>query len=112
MPRGDGSGPMGMGPMTGRAAGICAGYAVPDYVNPVSGCGFGFGRGFGLGRGMGFRHGGGFGLMRWGMNPIASQVQKPDPELEKQTLKNYAKGLETELKSTKKRLSEIEKSNK
>lgn len=50
--------------------------------------------------------------MRWGMNPIASQAQKPDPELEKQTLKNYAKGLETELKSTKKRLSEIEKSNK
>ncbi|MGI6097596.1 MAG: DUF5320 domain-containing protein, partial [Dethiobacteria bacterium] len=27
MPRGDGSGPAGMGPMTGRAAGYCAGYA-------------------------------------------------------------------------------------
>ena len=26
MPRGDGTGPMGMGPMTGRAAGFCAGY--------------------------------------------------------------------------------------
>ena len=26
MPGGDGTGPMGMGPMTGRAAGFCAGY--------------------------------------------------------------------------------------
>lgn len=34
MPRGDGTGPMGMGPMTGRGAGTCAGY----------GCGYG--RGF------------------------------------------------------------------
>jgi hypothetical protein len=27
MPRGDGTGPMGMGPMTGRCAGYCLGYA-------------------------------------------------------------------------------------
>jgi len=26
MPRGDGTGPWGLGPMTGRAAGYCAGY--------------------------------------------------------------------------------------
>jgi len=26
MPRGDGTGPMGLGPMTGTAAGFCAGY--------------------------------------------------------------------------------------
>lgn len=26
MPAGDGTGPMGLGPMTGRAAGYCAGY--------------------------------------------------------------------------------------
>jgi len=35
MPGGDGTGPMGMGPMTGRAAGFCAGYGVPGYMNPV-----------------------------------------------------------------------------
>ncbi len=35
MPRGDGTGPAGMGPMTGRAAGFCAGYPVPGYMNPV-----------------------------------------------------------------------------
>jgi len=37
MPLGDGTGPAGMGPMTGRAAGFCAGYPVPGYMNPVTG---------------------------------------------------------------------------
>jgi hypothetical protein len=47
MPRGDGTGPMGMGPMTGRGAGFCTGFAAPGYVNPVGyGCGLGGGRGF------------------------------------------------------------------
>ena len=58
MPRGDGSGPAGMGPMTGRGAGYCGGYAVPGYANPVQGFGRGFGGGFGGGRG---GRGGGFG---------------------------------------------------
>jgi len=34
MPLGDGTGPLGLGPMTGRAAGFCAGYPVPGYMNP------------------------------------------------------------------------------
>ena len=37
MPLGNGTGPAGMGPMTGRAAGFCAGYPVPGYMNPVAG---------------------------------------------------------------------------
>ena len=37
MPRGDGTGPMGLGPMTGRAAGYCAGYPVPGFMNPYGG---------------------------------------------------------------------------
>lgn len=49
MPAGDGTGPAGAGPMTGRGAGYCAGYPVPGYMNP--GAGFGWGRGFGRGRG-------------------------------------------------------------
>ncbi len=53
MPRGDGTGPGGMGPMTGRAAGFCAGYSVPGYMNPVGGRGY-WGRGRGGGRG--WRH--------------------------------------------------------
>jgi len=39
MPAGDGTGPLGFGPMTGRAAGYCAGYPVPGYMNPVRGRG-------------------------------------------------------------------------
>ena len=37
MPRGDRTGPAGMGPMTGRAAGYCAGYSTPGYMNPYGG---------------------------------------------------------------------------
>jgi len=52
MPAGDGTGPMGLGPMTGRAAGYCAGFGVPGYMNPIPGWGFWrWGRGRGGGRG-------------------------------------------------------------
>ena len=48
MPFGDGTGPRGMGPMTGRRAGYCAGFAVPGFANPAGGrLGLGFGRGWG-----------------------------------------------------------------
>ncbi len=92
MPLGDGTGPAGMGPMTGRAAGFCAGYPVPGYMNPVVGrAGFygagapvvgpysaGYGmpyggrvnswlrRGFGFGFGRGFGRGRGWGRGRGG----------------------------------------------
>jgi hypothetical protein len=33
MPGGDRTGPNGLGPMTGRRAGYCAGYPVPGYMN-------------------------------------------------------------------------------
>lgn len=45
MPRGDRTGPLGYGPMTGRGAGYCAGYGTPGYANP----GYSRGRGFGGG---------------------------------------------------------------
>jgi len=61
MPGGDRTGPLGMGPMTGRGAGYCAGYSVPGYTNPVPGFGFGGGGG-GWGRGRG---GGGRGRRNW-----------------------------------------------
>ncbi len=63
MPRGDGTGPGGMGPMTGRAAGYCAGYSTPGFASSWGGrgMGYGFGRGAGWGRrGMG-RGWGGYG---------------------------------------------------
>jgi hypothetical protein len=49
MPRGDGTGPTGLGPMTGRGAGFCAGYAAPGFTNTTLGC---CGRGWGNGRGL------------------------------------------------------------
>lgn len=33
MPRGDGAGPNGMGRMTGRKSGYCAGFNIPGYMN-------------------------------------------------------------------------------
>lgn len=44
MPRGDGTGPAGMGPMTGRGAGFCAGFRVPGFLDSPPGRGFGPGR--------------------------------------------------------------------
>lgn len=55
MPGGDGTGPMGMGPMSGRGAGYCAGFATPGFASRLFGGGFwGWGRGRGGGRG--WRH--------------------------------------------------------
>jgi len=59
MPFGDRTGPRGMGPMTGRGAGYCAGFSRPGFANPIPGrqwFGFGWrGRGRGRGRGFGWR---------------------------------------------------------
>ncbi|HUW57233.1 MAG TPA: DUF5320 domain-containing protein, partial [Planctomycetota bacterium] len=89
MPGGDRTGPMGMGPMTGRAAGYCAGYGVPGTMNAVPGRGFpGWGRGFGAwgrgrGRGRGWRNWyWATGLTGWqrasmGMFPVAAPPPTP-----------------------------------
>lgn len=54
MPGGDGTGPMGQGPRTGRGAGYCTGHDMPGYVNPLPGRGYWAweaGRGGRMGRG-------------------------------------------------------------
>ncbi len=51
MPRGDRTGPVGSGPMTGRMAGYCAGFPRPGFANPAYRGGPGFGGG-----GRGYRH--------------------------------------------------------
>lgn len=111
MPRGDRTGPMGVGAKTGRAAGYCAGFEMPGYANPAPGRGLGMGSGRGYGGGgRGWRHWfyatGLPGWMRFG--GYAAPYPKPDPEMEKQALKNQAEALQSELEFTKKRLSEIE----
>jgi len=130
MPGGDGTGPGGMGPMTGRAAGFCAGYSMPGYANPVGGRGMGMGMGFGRGRGGGFGRGRGFGWGRAGyglpaygsavnpyayggaVNPYAyggvpfAPTVAPQQELD--GLKGQAEYLEDALDGIKKRIEELD----
>lgn len=61
MPGGDGTGPMGQGPRTGRGAGYCAGYDMPGSANPLPGQGY-WGRWPGRDGRMG---GGGRGRRNW-----------------------------------------------
>jgi hypothetical protein len=57
MPRGDGTGPEGQGPMTGRGAGYCAGSSEPVFINNAMGRGArGWGGRGGQGRGRGRGH--------------------------------------------------------
>ena len=114
MPGGDGTGPMGMGPMTGRAAGFCAGFNAPGYVNPGPGRGF-YGRGGGWGGrggGRGYRHWYyATGLPGWargrGPAPYYGPVEPVKPEDEAQALKAQAAALRTQLEEIDKRISEL-----
>jgi len=107
MPGGDGTGPLGMGPMTGRAAGFCAGYGTPGYMNPIPGRGYGMG--FGRGRGFGGR-GGGRGWA-WGGVPYGAPAMPyasaPTKEQELDMLKGQAEQFETALGDIRKRLQEL-----
>ena len=121
MPGGDGTGPAGMGPMTGRAAGFCAGYPVPGYANPVGGCGMGmgWGRGRGMGRGRGFGWGrAGYGFPAYGaaVNPYAYSSVPFTPTLtveqEVEGLKHQAEFLQNSLSQVSERIEQLEKENK
>ena len=107
MPRGNGTGPMGAGPMTGRGAGYCAGFSTPGFANQA-GYG-GFGRGMGMGRGarVGGRGGMGFGFRNRFYAPETMQTQPISADQEKDYLANEAKALENDLEAIKKRLDEL-----
>ena len=136
MPWGDGTGPAGLGAMTGRAAGFCAGYSTPGYMNPYISRGGGFGRGFGLGRGFGRGFGRGLGFRRgfgggfYGYppyyaggystpyaggysipyNPSGAGIISSKQELE--MLKGQSEVLEDQMDGIKKRIQELEKEKK
>jgi len=100
MPRGDGTGPRGLGPMTGIAA-LGFGY------------GRGFGKGLGRGYGRGFRSGYAYPI------PCVPQVyggefyQPPaEPKQEMEMLAEEAKYLKEQLETINKRITELEKSEK
>ena len=107
MPRGDGTGPAGMGPMTGRAAGYCAGYPVAGYMNPSGGrLGMGFGWGRGRGRGYSWRrqlvpYGGG---VPYGAPYDSYYTEEKELDL----LQNQGKFLQEQLNDVNKRISELE----
>jgi len=73
MPFGDGTGPRGMGPMTGRGAGFCTGFGRPGFASPAYGRGwFNLNRGSGRGAGRGIGRGRGRGMAGYGFNPFVS----------------------------------------
>ena len=110
MPGGDRTGPIGRGPMTGRALGFCVGYPNPGYsTNP--GYSRGFGRGWGRGFGRGFwGRGRGF----WWRNYSPAPYYSPSlsKEEEKTYFENMLKGLEEEIKDVKERIKELSKETK
>lgn len=125
MPAGDRTGPMGMGPMTGRGAGYCAGYDAPGYTNPWPRMGMGWGRGWGggwgggWGRGRGWRYGyRATGLPFWsrygyppaaGAPPVGyAPYGAPSTEDEIAYLRTQAEWLRDTLESITSRLEELE----
>jgi hypothetical protein len=116
MPYGDGTGPEGMGSMTGRRAGFCAGYSTPGYLNQYPG-----GTRFARGGGRGWRHNyhatGLPGWVRarqgypaWGGGatyfPYAPELT---PEKEAEVLTNQAQMMQGEIDSINERIKELEK---
>lgn len=118
MPGGDRTGPRGAGPMTGRAAGYCAGSPTPGYATPGFGRAYGGGRGRGVGGGRGWRNTyyatGVPGWARFGANfdPEAYPLPQPepDPELQRQALRHQADALQHQLDLVNKRLADFEAS--
>lgn len=117
MPRGDGTGPMGQGAMTGRAAGYCGGHGVPGYANATPGRGAGRrGRFGGHGRGMRNRYyaTGLPGWARYGMPPgppvVPFGVEPPvgAPVDETSALREQAEYLTDALEEVRTRLAELE----
>ena len=107
MPRGDGTGPLGKGALSGRAAGICAGFGLPGSANPAPGRGFGMG----FGRGQEFGGRGGGGGRGWRHIFHATGLPEWARFGEKQALKTRAEALQSGLDLIKKRLEEIEGSD-
>ncbi|RLB09399.1 MAG: hypothetical protein DRG27_04490 [Deltaproteobacteria bacterium] len=104
MPGLDGTGPWGLGPMTGRGLGLCNPYGPFGRGWWWRGRGFGFGRGWG--RGFGWR-------WRWFAPPYApypyyDPYYEMTPEDELEMLRKESEMLKRELDAIEKRIAEIE----
>ena len=122
MPGGDRTGPMGQGPMTGRAAGYCTGAAAPGFMNPSPGRGFrswggrrGGGRGLAGGRGWRNQYYAtgvpGWARAEWGFAPPVYQDVPLAPsmarEQEMELLREQAEYLHEALEQIKGRIGEL-----
>jgi len=106
MPRGDGTGPRGLGSMTGRAAGYCAGYSTPGFANSYGGR-MGMGRGYGRGFGFGYAN-----QVPYYNPPVyGGSYYQPsiEPKQEIGALSNEANMLKEQLEAINKRIAELEK---
>lgn len=108
MPAGDRTGPIGVGAMTGRRMGYCAGYPVPGYANPSFGWGRGFRRSF-------WEWGGGHGWRHWfyatglpGWARAGYGFAPPSREQELIWLKDEAEWLKNQLDAINQRITELE----
>ena len=129
MPGGDGTGPAGLGPKTGRAVGYCTGYPVPGYMHPVSGYPapghFSVGRGsWSFGRGRGRRNlywaTGRHGWFRYPFgDPVLGRTGNPypphlftpiemTPEQEIEMLKDNAAQMQNDFKAIEERIKELQ----
>ncbi|WP_353852656.1 DUF5320 domain-containing protein [Dehalobacter restrictus] len=107
MPRGDGTGPQGMGSMTGRGAGFCAG-AMPGFRNTGNARGMNKGNGRG---GYGFRRmncANGFPVESHFGYPTYYGANMPAGS-DKEFLSKQVKFLENQLQFMKERLNEVGK---
>ena len=99
MARGDGTGPMGAGAMTGRGLGSCVG----------SGVSVGGGRGAGRGMGMGMGGGRGMGVRNRNFSNVVQQAPVMSADQEKEYIQNDVTALENELEAAKERLNALSK---
>ncbi len=108
MPRGNRTGPWGMGPRTGRGLGYCAGYPSPGYTK---GPGMGLGRSYGWGRGwrgVGWSQGRRFYSYPSDMIPPESIPSSfSAPEEESKYLENTLIALKKEVEFIEKRIEEL-----
>ena len=114
MPSGDRTGPVGFGPMKGRAAGYCGGSGMPGLLSGLGRC---WGRGAWGGGGRGWRRlfyaTGLPGWMRFGggmvpypLAPVAAPV--PDEGAELEALKEQAEYFERNLEGLRRRIQRLE----
>lgn len=114
MPRGDGTGPLGWGPMTGRAAGYCAGYPTPGFANPGRGGGFGWRNRFYASGLTGWQRAAAGSPAAWGGVPPYAGPFAPAMSREEQidALKEQAGYFEDALNEIRKRMEELDAASK